>query len=559
MKLKHIITLAGLSIAFITNAQSPYIPYNSLSMHMLDRFEIKQNRLATPAEFNTTTKAYQRHRIAAFVDSFDIATTKLSKQDYANLAYLQADNFEYTNSEATRSKSLWNTGLFKHRAAFADVVIPDFALIVNPVTTQKIAYDNNLKKTLWYNNRGIEMRGKLGNGFAFYTHVSDVIHPANTWEREYFDTDSILPGQAFLKTTDGVNFSYLQASGYGVFQAGKYVDIQFGHGRNFLGNGYRSLMLSDFSRDHLFLRVNTRIWKINYTNIWGQMYRYVRPGQIRLPQRHYYATTYANINVTKKLNVGLFQTISFQRDSGFANNGYDLEYLNPIIFYKPIENGLNSPDKTILGFDIKYNFAKRFSAYSQVVISEFILSEIVARNGWFGNRGALQLGIKYIDVLGIANLDLQLEHNRARPYMYTSFSPLNAFVNYNQNMAHPIGANFKENIAIVRWQPTSKLFITGSIIASSYGNDTNGSNWGRDIRKNYYTAPREFGNFIGQGVSTQLLIADASISYMLWHNIFIDAQITYRNVTSALPQFESRVWIPAVAFRWNMNRIRTEY
>ena len=73
-------------------------------MHTLDRFEIKSGRLALPQEFNTTTKAYQRNRIAAYVDSFDVLTTKLSKQDYFNLGYLQADNFEFTNAESTKSK-----------------------------------------------------------------------------------------------------------------------------------------------------------------------------------------------------------------------------------------------------------------------------------------------------------------------------------------------------------------------------------------------------------------------------------------------------------------------
>lgn len=541
-------------------AQSSYIPLGSMSMHMLDRFEIKQGRLATPEEFNTNSKAYKRESIAHYVDSFDITQTKLSKQDYFNLVYLQTDNFEYSHSENTRSqKSLWNTGIYKHKAALGDITTAHYAFIINPVAHQKFEYDNHLGEMLWLNNKGVELRGRIGNSFSFYTQVSDVQQMANTWDREFYNADSVIPGQAFLKTTDGVNFDYWAASGYAAWQAGKYFDIQFGHGRNFIGNGYRSLMMSDFSRDNLFLRVNTRVWKINYTNIWGQMYDYVVPGQRRLPKRHYYATTYANINITKRFNLGLFQTISFQRDSGYGNPGYDAQYLNPIIFYKPIENGLNSPDKTIIGFDLKYNFAKHFSVYSQVVLSEFIFGNLVSNNGWAGNKAGVQIGLKYIDVFGISNLDLQLEHNRARPYMYTSFEPKNAYVNYNQNMAHPLGANFKENIAIIRYQPTTKTFITLQAIYSIYGNDDDTSNWGKDIRKPYFTYEKEYGNTIGQGITTNMLIADFTLSYMFWHNMFVDLQLTYRNITSQSARFESNTINPAIAFRWNINMRKNDY
>ena len=557
---KRLLTICLWLIVYNTLAQSSYVPLGSLSMHMLDRFELKQGRLATPEEFNTNSKAYKRESIAHYIDSFKLTNTQLSKQDYFNLAYLQADNFEYSHSENTKSKhSLWNTGIYKHKAAFADVTNTGYVFIMNPVSHQKFEYDHNLKDMLWLNNRGFEFRGKIGNSFSFYSQVSDVQQMANTWDREFYNTDSVIPGQAFLKTTDKVNFSYWAASGYAAWQAGTYFDIQFGHGRNFLGNGFRSLMMSDFSRDHLFLRVNTRVWKINYTNIWGQMYDYVRPGQRRLPKRHYYATTYANMNITKRLNIGLFQTISFQRDSGYDNPGYDAQYLNPIIFYKPIENGLNSPDKTIIGFDLKYNFARHVSIYSQVVLSELVFGNLLSNNGWAGNKAALQIGLKYIDVLGISNLDLQLEHNRARPYMYTSFEPKNAYVNYNQNMAHPLGANFKENIAIVRYQPTTKTYITLQGIYSTYGNDNDTSNWGKDIRKPYFTYEKEYGNTIGQGITTHMLIADLTISYMFWHNMFVDLQLTYRNITSQSVLFESETINPGIAFRWNINARKNDY
>lgn len=544
-----IILLFGIPAA---KAQSTYIPLGSYSMHIIDRMEIKQGRLAEPSEFNTTAKAYKRESIAHYVDSFNISTAKLSRQDYFNLAYLQNDNFEYSNSESTMTRKRLSGVLYKHKAALFDVSIPDFKLVINPVAYQKLEYDRSQKQANYLNTRGFEIRGKIGDHISFYTMYADEIQRLNSWNKQFYDDYRVIPGMAFLKTTDGRNFNYWLASGYLAFQAGKYFDVQFGHGRNFLGNGYRSLMMSDFSRDHLFLRVNTRIWKVNYTNIWGQIYDYVPNGQQNLPKRHYYATTHASINITKNFNFGLFQTISFQRDSGYGNTGYDAEYLNPIILYKPIENGLNSPDKAIIGIDLKYNFAKHFSLYSQVVISEMNMKEVLKRNGWIGNKSAVQLGIKYVDAFTISNLDLQLEMNEARPYMYASYNPKNAYVNYNQNMAHPLGANFREFISIVRYQPFDKLFVTAKGIFSTYGNDTNGSNWGKDIRQNYYNYEREYGNVIGQGVTTKLYIGELVLSYMFWHNMFIDFQLTYRKTSDKIGLFNTETFNGGIAFRWNI-------
>lgn len=552
-------------VATTASAQSSYVPLGSYSMHVLDRMEIKQGRLATPFEFNTSTRAYKRESIAQYADSFDQVNTPLSKQDQFNLQYLQDDNFEYSNSTKTLSqKPLWHTNIYKHKAAAYDIGVPDLTLVFNPVLYLKGEYDSRLKNYAYINTRGLEIRGKFGKNISFYTMVGDEIQQLNTWNLEYYKNNNVVAGQGFLYTElvtpgDSTIFNYWVASGYLAIQAGKYIDMQFGQGRNFLGNGYRSLILSDFSTDHLFFRINSRIWKLNYTNLFGYMYDYAPFIGRNFVKRHYYATTHASINVTKKFNLGFVQTISFQRDSGHSSTGFDPQYLNPIIFYKPIENSLNSSDKAILGMDFKYNFAKHFSVYGQMMISEISFEKRFNGQGWWGNKEAYQLGIKYIDAFSINNLDLQAEYNQAWPYMYTSFDAKNAYVNYNQNMAHPTGANFREYIGIIRSQPVNKLTLTTRFIYSTYGNDTNGSNWGKDIRLSYNNRVNEYGNFIGQGVKTNMFITELQASYMLMHNLFIDLTCTYRNVNSALPQFESQTLNGAIALRWNISARECSY
>ena len=66
-------------------------------------------------------------------------------------------------------------------------------------------------------------------------------------------------------------YDYFDARGYITFNATKYIDIQFGYDKNFIGNGYRSLFLSDCGNSYLFLKLNTRIWKFNYQNLFMEL------------------------------------------------------------------------------------------------------------------------------------------------------------------------------------------------------------------------------------------------------------------------------------------------
>lgn len=567
--MRVIVRIFTLLILFACNAiaQSSYVPLGSYTMHVLDRMEIKQGFLAEPSEFNTTTKAYLRYRIADFALKIDSTIPNLSPQDRFNCDYLKIDNFEYSHAPESKSKKQFkNMGIYREKAALYSVQIPDFDLIVNPVLYLRGEYDSKRNDRLpYFVNRGLNIRGRIGKHISFFTEVAEEIQSLNWWNLDYYLQNGVLAGQNFINTNtfkpnDSILFSYWNASGYIAFQAGKYFDLQFGHGKNFIGNGYRSLMRSDFSTNNLFFRANTRIWKINYTNIYGYLYDYVplvtRADAIK---QHYYATTYANVNVTKNLNIGLFETTVFSRDSGYEHTGYDLQYLNPIIFYNAIDNGRNSPDKNILGIDFKYNFLKKYQLYGQFVLSEMNIFKRLTQPDWWGQKEAYQIGAKLIDFLGVNNLDIQIEYNQARPYSYTSFNPKNAYVNYRQSMAHPLGANFREGLTIIKYQPTNKLFLNTLVSYSIYGNDTNGSNWGKNIALSYDSRMREFGNFIGQGVATSMLIIAPTASYMLKHNFFIDLQLSYRSVKSKLAIFESEMLNLGVAIRWNINMRECNY
>ena len=47
--------------------------------------------------------------------------------------------------------------------------------------------------------------------------------------------------------------------------------MQFGHGKHFIGDGYRSLFLSDNSFNYPFLRIETKLGKLQYTNLYAEL------------------------------------------------------------------------------------------------------------------------------------------------------------------------------------------------------------------------------------------------------------------------------------------------
>ncbi|MEO1655876.1 MAG: hypothetical protein AAFU64_20205, partial [Bacteroidota bacterium] len=321
-------------------------------------------------------------------------------------------------------------------------------------------------------------------------------------------------------------------------------------------NGYRSMVLSDFSSNYLFLRLNTNVWRINYQNLFAQLTADVFNQDGFFPQK-YLANHHLSVNVTKNLNIGLFETILFNRGDtsstgGNGNDAFDLRYLNPIIFYRSIEQQAGSPDNAILGMDFKWNFLKKFSLYGQLVIDEFVISEIRAWNGWRGNKQSGQIGFKYIDVAGVNNLDLQAEINIARPYMYSHNFLYGEFSNYNQELVHPLGANFYEFVGITRFQPYKRLNLVGKLIYARYGTDQEGENYGQNIFLDNSTFEREFGNFIGQGIRTDLLFLDFTATWQLRHNMFVDFKQIIRRLNSALDNQDDTSIFTSIVFRWNI-------
>jgi len=537
-----------------TSAQSTYLVQGAKENVLIERLEILGQK---DSIFNfSKTRPLNRLQVVRGAMSFkqlhpDIL---LSKTDEYNLQSLYLNNIEYLSEvqrDSIRSKKPIGR-FYRTPANLYEVHIKDFDLVINPVIQFQYMKESDDDANLFLNSRGVMIRGRIANKIGFAASIIDNQERDPRYVRDWENKYQSVPGAGYYKNFKGTGFDYFDARGYFTFNITKYIDVAFGYDRNFIGNGYRSLFLSDFSNSTLFLKLNTRIWKINYQNLFMELHQTEPRGPDRLLRKKYAVFHHLDVNVTRKLNIGLFEGVMFGR-----SNRFEFGYLNPVIFYRSIEQQNGSFDNSVAGIDFKLNTLKQVQLYGQFLLDEFNLKEIKKNDGWWANKWGMQLGAKYINAFGIKNLDLQLEHNRVRPFTYSHRDSIANYTHYNQPLAHPLGANFSEMIGILRYQPAPKWTILAKAMSWKQGLDTGSRSFGANIFLPNVPPYRQgdYGYDIVSGIESKTSFLSLLLSYELKENLFIEASATKRKFDVASnSSLSTNTTVVSFGIRWNMHR-----
>lgn len=558
--IKTIAALLLLVFPLISFSQATYLPQGYKHQQLLDRLEILLQR-NNELNMNTVKPLSRRTavRIGEMADSLQASgSLLLTPVDQYNLRSLLMNNSEWVTgdkSDFASKKPIWNT-FYKTKANFIEVDEKDFFLVVNPVVQQQQSIESDNDERVFLNSKGLTLRGLIAKRIGFSAYITDNQERGPQFvQQRIIDFDAV-PGVGFYKDFKKTATDYIDARGSIHFTAAKYLDFQFGYDKNFIGNGYRSLFLSDFGNSYLFLKINTRIWKIDYMNLFMELVPqtiHISAGN-KLLDNKYAAIHHLSVNVAPWLNIGLFEAVVFGR-----KNRFSLSYLNPIIFLRATEQQNGSADNALIGLDFKANVAKRFQFYGQFLLDEFVLKEIRSGDGWWANKFGLQLGGKYINAFGLNNLDLQGEINLARPFTYSHFDSVSNYTHYNQPLAHPLGANFVEAIGIVRYQPHPKWTGSARLILWKQGIDSGASNVGTNIfRLNTDRPAGNYGYELPNGPRTTGVNAQLLVSYELKENIFLEASALIRRWKAGLagiPDMNTSVITAGI----RMNMFRREY
>ena len=570
----HIVCLLFLPLSLISQASE--IPYDSRIRHIVDRLE---SLYFSSDTFHASIRNYDRKEVADWALE-RYKDVPLSILDLEDMRIIFKDNTEWIARGATDSLLLHSLykirkrGFLKHfyktPANFLEFESPDFFIKINPILNLKYGGAGNNEDPLFQNTRGIAIRGEIDNKIYFYTSLFENQRRFNDYIEDRIDQFQAIPGQGFYKDFQSRLFDsikgwdYFNTQAYVGFNISKSVGLELGHGKNFIGNGYRSLLLSDLGHNYFYLKFNTQFWKLRYQNIFAELSALGHadvPGEVLLPKK-YMAAHYLSFNFSSKFSIGIFEAIVFGRQDHF-----EFQYLNPVIFYRSIEGMLNSPDNVLIGLNSAWNIRAGIQLYGQLMIDEFKVDQISEGSGWWGNKYGAQIGLKYFNILGIDHLDGRIEYNLVRPYTYAHRDTLEGFSNralasfshYNQPLAHPLGSNFKEWVLHLRYQPTKRMVFSGRFIRTRYGDDFTDQNWGGNILIPFTTRVQDYNNALAQGDERKIQIFGLDLTYEIYHNYFIELQLLFRDQKQAQVSKNRNTNYWGIGMRVNMSNQTLDY
>ena len=456
------------------------------------------------------------------------------------------------------SRKLWNEHLVRLQGK-------DYWFTIDPIFDFEVGKDTDADFNTTYNNtRGIYIQAGIGKNFNLFTSIFESQGRFPQYYNDYaesirtFGDPAIIPGRGIAKRFKKDSYDYPVAEAYLSYAPADFINVQFGHGKSFIGDGYRSLFLSDVATPSPFLKLNTKFWKLKYTNTWLWL-RDVRP-ETEVDGAFlskYMATHYLSWNATKRLNIGLFESVIWAKND---NRGFDVNYLNPIIFYRAIEfeTGQDAGN-ALVGISSKYKWNDNINAYAQLIVDEFSLNDVTGGDKSWKNKFGYQLGVKYYDAFKMKNLLLQAEYNRVRPYTYSHNT---IFLNYghnNQSMAHLWGSNFSELVLIGRYH-YKRWFANAKAIIGTRGLDFNSItdtfSYGGDIFRDYNDRPSDLGIEVNQGNKTNTFYTNLQAGYLVnpATNLKFFVDLTYRSFN---PQAETLTTFNTNTFWFNVG-LRTD-
>ena len=517
---------------------------------------IKAHRTKVLAEFDSIVKKkfdnpiYQSALNIPFTHSyyaqFDSAINQVGSNNHTGSKPLMYNevapyyDFNAVNEKLMKKtdtwfgKKLWNEHFFQFQGE-------DYWITVNPLVDLRVGKStpSDLSYT-FQNTRGIQVQAGLGDKLVLTTTVFESQGRFADFYNQYANSirpsggnPAIIPGIGIAKQFKTDSFDFPSADANITYSPSKMINLQLGYGRNFIGDGYRSLLFGDAASPYPFFKINTTFWKVKYTNT----YMWLKDVRQEVTDERTYATKfmanhYLSWNVTKRWNLGFFESVVWSNSN---DRGFDANFINPIIFYRTVEFTSSSRSgNAVLGLTTKYKFNNQVNFYGQFILDEFALGDIQEQNQSWRNKYGYQLGLKYFNAFAIPNLLLQAEYNNIRPYVYSHSEPLTNYAHNNQSMGHAWGGNAREFIAVARYNKGryyADAKFTYGIRGLDFDTDTDNFNYGGNIYKDY-DVERPFNNgvVVGQGNKTSIIIADFQAGYLVnpATNLRVFANYMYR-------------------------------
>lgn len=394
----------------------------------------------------------------------------------------------------------------------------DYAVYADFLPDFQIGKEFSESKTTWLNTRGFQVGGNVGKQFSFYANAYENQGVFANYVTDFINTNEVVPSEMSGKL-GGKTKDWSYATALLSYTANKHINFALGYDKNFIGDGYRSMLLSDVAANYSFFRLRATLGNVQYQTIFAYM---LDPGAERLTtdrrlgdRGKWMAAHYIDWNVTKRFSAGFFQAVTWADAEVEGKRGFDFNYIHPFIFLRSVEGAnTTSPDKMRLGINLKYEVLDKTTLYGQFMFDEFTAKEVFSNTGYWANKWAMQIGFRGSDLFKVPNLNYLAEFNTAKPYTYAHFDRVSNYAEMNQPLAHPFGANFREFLGLLNYS-YKRFDFQGQMIYANYGDDPAGLNYGKNIFLSYDTRVQDYGVKTGQGIKTTLFFTEAKVSYLI--------------------------------------------
>lgn len=327
----------------------------------------------------------------------------------------------------------------------------DYFLTISPIGQISMGKDvmDTSNSFLYQNSRGILVEGDLFKNFSFSTSFFENQSRFSDFETKfisehgeiytywygYQQQNGVVPGAARTKPFKINAFDYAYAIGSLIYKPIKQLSIIVGNNQQFIGSGYRSMLLSDNSCGSPYLRLDYKLnskWTLNYLR--ARHMNLVRKKTYNTVEAYYqpkgFSANYISYQLTKESSISFFEGSTWSMGDSLSTKS-----LNPLFFLPiPGMSALISKNTySIYGLN-----------YSQIFYSKFRMYAQFAVGSGGKNQYAAQIGCRMYNPGKIKNFMFQVEYNFASKNMYSDANARLNFSNYNLPLAHIKGNGFNE-------------------------------------------------------------------------------------------------------------------
>ena len=331
----------------------------------------------------------------------------------------------------------------------------NYIIVANPILDGTIGRSNQDGKLL-NGDIGASIQGIFFNKISFGVNAYWASSQFPEYVNEYIaQNDNAIPGEKEVTPNAHGRYNYTHFDGYLSYIPNSHITLTAGYGKQFIGDGYRSLFWSDNANSSPYLRLKVSYWRFNYNVVYTRMDNDALSSGASSNEGKYSVSHYLGVTVAKKWQFGFFENIIWLAKDSNYHRGFDVQYLNPLPMFWSVNYSLGSSDNELLGFTGKYKLNNGY-IYGQLGFDDFSFKDGLQ---YFHSKYFFQLGVWNHDIFHVKGLDWRLEWNSVRPYVYghqNSDGAVNGLIrlNYTNNhqpLGDPWGANFHEFISIFNY------------------------------------------------------------------------------------------------------------